>query len=367
MLRPILTAFAVALLASVSPLSLESAVGATIDSETVFATGAAIGATGPDSVTVGNGSVWVAYTNGASSTGGSGSSTVVQYSLSGQLQHQFSIAGSVDGLKIDPSTGLVWALQNQDGNSTISFINPATSTVSPAISPAVASASRGYDDVAFLNKQVFLSYTNPTGPGDATIQKLAGGANPANPFLVSTILSAGATGTNLVTGQTNQPTAQNDPDSLKATPKGDLVLTSGDDGQLIFVHNPGTASQSVSFLQLKDPATGADISGLDDAIIPGASKGEFFLADTGHNRVVEIAVSSIGPNDLFASAGSTNDFGLVDPTTGNVDPFITDVLAPHGVDFLATPEPTSIALLASGLGLLCLCRREPGKPAAPLG
>ena len=91
---------------------------------TTFATGTAVNATGPDSITLSKNSVWVSYTNGADSTGLSGSSTVVQYKRNGQIRHTYSIKGSVDGLKVDPRTGLVWALQNQDGNSTLSLIDP---------------------------------------------------------------------------------------------------------------------------------------------------------------------------------------------------------------------------------------------------
>jgi hypothetical protein len=49
---------------------------------TVFATGCSA-YNSPDSITLGGESVWVAYTNGACSTAGGGSSTVVQYSTSG--------------------------------------------------------------------------------------------------------------------------------------------------------------------------------------------------------------------------------------------------------------------------------------------
>jgi hypothetical protein len=90
---------------------------ATLDSLSVFATGAAVGGTQPDSVTAGNGSVWIEYGNGADSTGAGGNSTIVQYNaVNGAIQSQYTIAGQVDGLKIDPTTGLVWALQNQDAN-----------------------------------------------------------------------------------------------------------------------------------------------------------------------------------------------------------------------------------------------------------
>src|ERR1700722_20930876 len=100
-------------------------------SSSVFATGGAVGGTQPDSVTIGDGSVWVEYGNGADSTGAGGSSTIVQYSAtSGAVQHNYTISGLVDGLKFNPTTGMVWALQNNDANATLSIINPTTHTVS---------------------------------------------------------------------------------------------------------------------------------------------------------------------------------------------------------------------------------------------
>ena len=184
---------------------------------TTFATGAAVNATGPDSITLSRNSVWVSYTNGANSTGGSGSSTIVQYKLNGKVRSTYSIAGSVDGLKVDPRTGIVWALQNQDGNSTLSLIDPKEHTVTGPIPYAVQSSTQGYDDVVFRGDQVFLSYTNPVGPTSPTIQLLQNGSDP---LVVTPILLMDATGTNLATGQPNQPTTQNDPDSLKLTPTG---------------------------------------------------------------------------------------------------------------------------------------------------
>jgi hypothetical protein len=97
---------------------------ATVRSVRVFAQGAAVNASGPDSIAVADDSIWVSYTNGADSTGLGGSSTIVQYSFRGRPLHKFSVRGSVDGLKIDPRSGLVWALQNQDGNSTLTLIDP---------------------------------------------------------------------------------------------------------------------------------------------------------------------------------------------------------------------------------------------------
>src|SRR6516165_4702511 len=149
---------------------------ATIDKEFTFTTGND-SETAPDSLALGKNALWVEYGNGASSTGLGGSSTIVEYSLSGKVEQTYHIKGSVDGLKIDPVTGMVWALQNQDGNSTLSLINPKTHTVSGPFSYAAASSTEGYDDVAFLNGAVYLSYTNPN-PGDPVLQQLVNGNNP---------------------------------------------------------------------------------------------------------------------------------------------------------------------------------------------
>ncbi len=116
---------------------------ATIDKSSVFATRPS-GTKGLDSLTDGDGSLWAEYSNGVDSTGaGGGSSTIVQYILAGKIEHSYSIKGPVDGLKIDPSTGLIWALQNQDGNPTLSLINPVTHGISGPITytrPARAGA-----------------------------------------------------------------------------------------------------------------------------------------------------------------------------------------------------------------------------------
>jgi hypothetical protein len=304
---------AVALLALIST----STAGAQSFHITTFATGSAVSATQPDSINVTNHFVWVSYGNGAVSTGGTGASTVVRYKRnSGKVLNTYSLAGSVDGLKVDPTNGQVWALQNQDGNSTLTLIDPEDGTVSKPIPYAVASATRGYDDVAFRLDEVFLSYTNPASATDPTIVRVQ---EESNPIAWTPVLQMGALGTNLATGQTNQPTSQNDPDSLKLTPRGDLMLTSGDDGQLIFVSQPGTPRQAVSFLSLLDP-TNKPVSGLDDAVFVTSRKGTFFLADTGNNRILKIDAAQLHVGSLYASVGSLNALVRVDLNTGVVTP-----------------------------------------------
>src|ERR1700730_10331396 len=120
----------------------------------------------------------MAYTNGADSTGGSGHSTIVEYDRSGHVDQTYQIAGSVDGLKMDPVTHEIWALQNQDGNSTLTLINPEEQSVTLPMSYAIPSAARGYDDVVFTHGKVFMSYTNPVNNGDPTLVQLTNGNDP---------------------------------------------------------------------------------------------------------------------------------------------------------------------------------------------
>jgi sugar lactone lactonase YvrE len=314
-----------------------SASAQTVRRITVFAKGTAVNATQPDSIALGKNSLWVSYTNGADSHGLGGSSTVVEYKSKGKVKvrQMYSIPGSVDGLKIDPRTGLVWAMQNQDGNSTLTLIDPKTKSVSAPIPYAVTSTTRGYDDVAFSGNRVFLSYTNPVGATDPTIQLLQNGSNP---LVVTPVLLMDATGTNLATGQSNQPTTQHDPDSLKLTPNGDLVLTSGDDGQLIFVAHPGKVHQSVSFLNVLDPSTGQNVSGLDDAVFATDREGTFYLSDTTNNRVLKIDVDDIDIGSLFASVGSLNELAVVDIHTGITTPLVSNLNGPHGLEFVPKHE-----------------------------
>ncbi|HEY4445644.1 MAG TPA: hypothetical protein VGN30_15270 [Steroidobacteraceae bacterium] len=320
-------------IASILVLSAASA-GAQSFHASTFATGTAVQATNPDSVALTKNSVWVSYTNNTTGRGQGGSSTVVRYRLNGSVQKTYSIAGSVDGLKVDPSSGLVWALQNQDANSTLTLINTEENTVSQPI--PYASFKRGVDDVAFKAGQAYVSTTSPKSPGDATIELVQ---EDSNPVVLTPILLAGATGTNLATGAPNQPTPQSDPDSLKTTPEGDLMLSSANDGSLVFVERPGTPKQSVSFLKLLDHSNNP-LTSVDDAIFATAHKGTFFIADSGNNRVLKIDADDLRVGSLYVSADALNVFAAVNLKTGVVTPVpgVTGLNGPAGIEFMARAD-----------------------------
>jgi hypothetical protein len=340
----------------------ECAQAAPTVSVSVFATGGAVSATQPDSITSGDGSVWVEYGNGAASTGGSGASTIVQYSTGGAIQHVYSIPGLVDGLKFNPVTGMLWALQNNDGNATLSLINPGTKTVSAPLTYAAppyvygASSGRGYDDVAFLNGKVYLSYTNPVNPTDPVLQVLDQGNSPSGTLTTTTILTAQQTNALFTSSSQNPP----DIDSLKSTPNGALVLTSeGDglgsqwatsDGRFTLISNPGTALQSVTNVRVTN-SLDVNVNAMDDVLFPGATAGTLYVSDTKTNTVYAIHLAGLDPNTPVVSLGSFNEVALVNPLTGVVGTtLLGGLVAPHGLDFVATPEPSTWPMLLLGLG-----------------
>jgi hypothetical protein len=65
---------------------------ATVKSTSTFAI-APSGSSQPDSITKGGGSIWVEYGNGADSAGKSGSSTIVQYDLHGNVENAYTLTG----------------------------------------------------------------------------------------------------------------------------------------------------------------------------------------------------------------------------------------------------------------------------------
>ena len=311
----------------------------------IFATGPA-GASKPDSISIGGGSIWVEYGNGAASDGTKGSSTIVQYGFNGAVLNTYSIPGSVDGLKYDPMTGKVWALQNQDDNSTLSIIDPTTHTVSAPLkydAPYVYGGGRGYDDVAFLGDKVYLSYTNPASGTAPVLQSLNQGNNPSGKL----------TTTNILTAAQQEGSALPDTDSLKSTPSGQLVLTAGDNGTFTLITHPGAANQTETTIQVT--SGGAKVSGLDDVLFPSTTSGTLFFTNTGGNDVLKLGLKGLSPDTpIVALGGALNELAFVDLATGVATPLLTGLNSPHGLDF-AVPEPSTWAMMLlgfAGLGFM---------------
>jgi hypothetical protein len=186
--------------------------------------------------------VFVGYGDRHAPDGSDGlSSQIVECRIDG------SVLGHNDGLKIDPSTHLLSALQNEDANADLVIINLDTHerklyTFGPTLHGG------GYYDIVFRGCDVYLSASNPannpnTGPAIVSI-RLVG-----NMVDVQPVLAGEASAIDIPTDATVKLNLQ-DPDSMTLDPLGNIVLDSQADQQLIIVSRPRDPTQRVLRLPL---------------------------------------------------------------------------------------------------------------------
>jgi hypothetical protein len=301
----------------------------------VFAKGVVGHYTQPDSIAVsarGN-AVFIGYGNGAANDGSDkGQSTIVEYTLDGRIVRSFAVKGHNDGLKIDPRTGLLWALQNEDGNPNLVIINPWNGAQSThAFGPTAHGG--GYDDLVFVRDKVFISASAPasnpnTGPAIVSAE-VEGGFVEVNP-----VLPGNATAFDIPTGKKLTLNLQ-DPDSLTLTPEGDLLLDSQDDAELIIVHHPGQESQRVFHLALTSDGVPAKV---DDTVFTREGEGFILVSDLDANTVYAIDRTFWLGRAAYSASNSLGLVGRLDLETGNLKPVVTGLKNPRGMAFVRSPE-----------------------------
>ncbi len=295
----------------------------------VFSAAPPSGSSAPDSITVDGLNVYVGYGNGGNPDGSGGAmSTIVQYTDDGKFVQSFTVAGHNDGLKVDPTTHLLWAIQNEDANPNLVVINPVTRATATYALPPVNGG--GYDDLVFLGGKVFVSASNPANNPNtdpAVVQLTFNGATAQ----VTPVLYGNATATNTVTGQQVTLNLQ-DPDSMTADAHGDLVLTSQADNELVTIHNPGMANQTVTVTPLTDAAKN-QVSVDDTLFSPGAT-GEVLVTDQKTGAIYIITVPAGSSAQALSSAADIGQVGVVNTTTGLFTPVISGLGGPKGLAFI---------------------------------
>ena len=290
-------------------------------------------ATQPDSIAVDGSSVFVGYQNGAAKDGSSGASTIVQYNAVGAIVRTFSVPGHNDGLKVDPTTHLVWALQNEDANPNLVIINPAAGTQAPFTFAAAPANGGGYDDITFIKGKTYFSESNPASnpnTAPAIVQATLNGSTVS----VTPVLAGNASALNLVTRKQVTLNVQ-DPDSMTSDPAGDLVLTSQADNELVIVKNPGTAKQKASVLPLTDGSKAA--VSVDDSLFAPATAGTVLVTDQKNNAVYEISGGALKKGLALSAAQDIGQVGILNVGSGRFSSVISGLGSPRGLAFLAAP------------------------------
>jgi glycosyltransferase involved in cell wall biosynthesis len=295
------------------------------------------GLSAPDSVAALRDHVFVGYGDGHLPDGSDGlSSQIVDYKMDGSAAYTYTVVGHNDGLKIDPSSHLLWALQNEDANANLVIINPENHqqkfyTFAPALHGG------GYDDIVFRDCKVYISASNPahnpnTGPAIVSV-RLRGSTVDVEP-----VLAGDANAIDIPTDSTVQLNLQ-DPDSMTLDPLGNIVLDSQADQQLIIVSNPGESRQRALRLPLSYlTPSGPMAVETDDTAFVTSSEGFLLFADKGLNTVFRLSKKAFAPGTAFTAADGGPFVGTLDLTTGVVTPIVTGLKGPGGMVFVDTSK-----------------------------
>jgi hypothetical protein len=301
---------------------------------TLFANAPA-GLSAPDSIAVLDGHVFVAYGDGHLPDGSDGLNTqVVEYRMDGSVVHTYTVPGHSDGLKVDPVTRKLWALQNEDANANLVVIDTETHFQRLYTFGSTLHGG-GYDDMVFLGCKVYISASNPANnpnSGPAIVSARLEG----NLVAVEPVLAAEASAIDVPTDATVKLNLQ-DPDSMTLDPQGNIVLDSQGDQELIIVSNPESYDQRVLRLPLSYLAPAGPMSvETDDTAFVTSSEGFLLFADKSLNAVYKITKNAFVPGTAFTAADGGPFVGALDMVTGVVTPIVTGVKNPGGMMFVDT-------------------------------
>jgi hypothetical protein len=296
-----------------------------------FATGVANVYFQPDSIALLDGHIYIGYGNGAAPDGSDGkSSTIVEYKMNGDVVTTYSVVGHNDGLRVNPQTKQLWAMQNEDGNPNLVIIDPTKGTQT-VYTFGPTPHGGGYDDISFRGSDVFLSASNPSNnPNFApAVVKATISGTVVN---VSEALNASATATDI---PTDTPVTLNlqDPDSMIFNRFGDLVLDSQADAELIIVHHLGYIDQSVYHLALTLNGAAAQV---DDTIEATSTYGTILVSDRDAGAagiVYAISKNIFSPGAAYTATPTS--VGSLDFDTGVITNVVTGMVSPHGMAFIA--------------------------------
>jgi hypothetical protein len=302
------------------------------------------GATQPDDLAISadGKDLWVGYGNGVNTSGASGSSNAVEYDISsGAVLQNVSVPGHMDGLKINPTTGDVWATENEDGNPTLAVINHKNGKFKIyKFDPALITG--GMDDLVFegdKSKDVFIVTSSQTPIANPVIVKIKGPLKKGNTELTSVLAGNPSSVRNVVTNMVETTDQIGDPDSMTLDSAGELVLDNRDDvdaSSLYIVRNPGATNPvlrvPLTYLgesaQVNDTIfTNSETSG------EASTAGTIFITATGANKIYMLSKPYFPSNEVYTASNTHGVVGLVDLNSGVITAVATGFSGLHGLAF----------------------------------
>jgi hypothetical protein len=302
------------------------------------------GATAPDDIAISadGKDLWVGYGNGVNTDGTGGPSNAVEYDISsGSVLLNVSVPGHLDGLKINPTTGDVWATENEDANPTLAVINHKNGKFKIyKFDPTLITG--GMDDLVFegdKSKDVFIVTSSQSDITKPVIVKIKGPLEKKDTELTSVLAGNPSSVRNVVTNVVETTDQIGDPDSMTLDPAGELVLDNRDDvdaSSLYIARNPGATNPVLrvpltlegSPVQVNDTIfTNSETSG------EASTAGTIFITATGANKIYMLSKPYFPSNEVYTASNTHGVVGRVDLNSGVITPVATGFSSLHGLAF----------------------------------
>jgi hypothetical protein len=297
------------------------------------------GTSQPDSIVQWGDHIIVGFQNGVAKDGTDGkSSTIVQFSLSGKVERTFSVPGHNDGLRVIGDDDL-WALQNEDANPNLVVIE-LNSGSKKKYNFAPTPHGGGYDDMVVKNGEVFITASNPNldAMGNNVFPALVRASLSGSSVLVEPVLDGNAEATDIPTDTTVKLNLT-DPDSMTIDPRGNIVLDSQADSELVFIRHPFTEVQKVGRLKITSTVTGpmnATIT-LDDTAFAPNPKAFLLFTDVNVGVIYRMDGGTFGfePGTAYSASDTLGLVGTLNLDNGVVTPVVTGLGSARGMIFVS--------------------------------
>ncbi len=295
----------------------------------------------PDDITELDNQLYVSFQNGVGpagqpAPGGRRTSTIARFTLAGKPTGSWKLPGKCDGLTTDPANHRLIATVNEDGNSSLYTVAPATGSVRHYTYKTLTHGG-GTDSISIVAGQIFVAASAPTPAADGTtftkpaLYKLTLTGTTAT---TTSVLAGNAIATDAVTG-TASTLNLSDPDSTETVPAGaarfagDLLLDSQGDSQQVYLTKPGTTGQKATVLNL-----GTQVN---DTAFVTARTGTLYVTDNANNTLDAITGRFTPGQAMVAAPQDSTVSGFVgrlDLRTGHIAPFAVGFANPAGLLFV---------------------------------
>ena len=299
--------------------------------------------TQPDSIVAWGDDIIVGFENGVAKDGSDGkSSTIVEFSASGEVKRSFSVPGHNDGLRI-VGDGKLWAVQNEDANPNLVVIDLESGGQTP-YTFAPTPHGGGYDDIIVVGGEVYLTASNPNlnASGVNVFPALVRARLSNGNVLLEPVLNGNAAATDIASGATVTLNLT-DPDSMTKDLKGNIVFTSQADSELVFVGHVGTSEQTVGHLGITSTATGPGgaLITIDDTAFAPPGAAYLLFTDIGSGTIYRIDRADFGfePGQAYSASDTAGVVGTLNLDNGVVTPIITGLNSARGLLFVKSSHP----------------------------